>query len=373
MCKYTYHHFPLCGHISNWTVVSCLDFTHQIRAVGQRQGLACDRVEIKHDLNQKASETSCAQCDIDWCDAVSHDTMDDWLHQEFSSIEGFNADRPLFEYSVCMNPNASSDPAEYYPTSPDTDDLPDVLANFNLADIPGPPDSPSHSITGADDFPFTSPIICIRSDAFTLSITDKSEESALSDGNLEARESSDSRRHRHIRIRYRRPIANWYQDLHSPEDCLAVNCDCDRVSVACPSKLTSDSSSRSPVMSSTFSKAGFSNISSNTSSLSSSSGPPQHAATGSSFDYSTAMSVTYQSGDFTVTPLWDSGHGSDEGQEQGHPSSANPPLPYSSPASSSSASSSSAFSDTSTPPERFRSVQGRIRTPYPRMTPKAPR
>jgi hypothetical protein len=299
--------------------------------------------------------------------------MDDWLRQEFSSIEGINADRPLFEYSVAMNPNASSDSAEYYPSSSDADDLPDVLANCNLADTPGPPDSPSHSITGADDFKPTSPMICIRSDAFTLSITDKSDKSGPSDGNLETRESSHSRRHRHIRIRYQRPIANWYQDLHSPEDCLAANCDCDRVSIACPSKMTSDSSCRSPVMSSTFSKTGFSNISSNTGSLSSSGGHSQHAATGSLFDYSTAMSVTNQTGDISVTPLWDSGYVSDEDQEQEHPSSANPSPPHSSPASSSSASSLPAFPDTSTPPERFRSVQNRVRTPYPRMAPKAPR
>ncbi|KAJ6119895.1 hypothetical protein N7523_004175 [Penicillium sp. IBT 18751x] len=149
MCKYIYHHFPTCGHISNWTIVSCLDLTHQLRTLGQCQGLTCDRVDVKHDFNEKASESSCAQCDIEWCDAVSYDNMDDWLCQKGSTMEGINADRPLFEYFVRMNPNASSDPAEFS-SNYDTNEQSDMSANCSLTGRPSRSDSPGNSLEDDD-------------------------------------------------------------------------------------------------------------------------------------------------------------------------------------------------------------------------------
>ncbi|KAJ5310111.1 uncharacterized protein N7443_002572 [Penicillium atrosanguineum] len=353
MCKYTYHHFPICGHISNWTVVSCLDLTHQVRTLGQRQGLTCDRVEVKHKFNRKASGTPCVQCDREWCDAVSHDTMDDWLNQNDSTIEGINADRPLFEYSVRINPHASSDPAEYFPSSRDTDEQSDVFADSNFAVRPSPSNSPGNCIEDHGGFVSPSPIFSTRSSVFTLSTTDKSTTSDPNSSDWETHESSDSRLHRHIRIRYRRPMLDWK----------LVNSDCDRVPTASLPRKSPQDSPDSPNTSSMFSETGFFSISSHPSSPTFPNSFAEYVLTEILSDNSASMPYARLSEGIAPIALYDIGYSSEESQQQGH----------SSPASTSSASSSSANSDMSASPQRFRSARGRTRTPYPRVASKASR
>ena len=343
--------------------MSCLDLTHQIRTLGQHQGLTCNRVEVKHDFNQKASETSCAQCDIEWCDAVSHDTMDDWLNQNNSTMEGINADRPMFEYFVRMNPNASRDPAEFPPSSLDADEQTDVFADFNLADRPSRSNSPDNFIEDNDDFELSSPILRFKSSAFTLSITDKSTDSDPYSGDLETFESSDSRRHRHIRIRYRRPISHSVQGLDSSKDWASVNSDCDRILIASSPTTSPEGSPGSPHASSMFSETSFSSISSNPSSPSPLNNPAEYVFTGIPSNSSAPMPHARLSEGITTILLSDSGYNSEDDQQQGH----------SSPTSSSLASSSSASSDIGAPSQRIRSARDRAKTPYLRMASKVPR
>lgn len=69
MCHYTYHHFPTCGHISSWTVHTCVEHAQQMRFLRSSghdplvpQKFPCRRVESSHDLLKDGGGESCAQC-----------------------------------------------------------------------------------------------------------------------------------------------------------------------------------------------------------------------------------------------------------------------------------------------------------------------
>lgn len=209
MCKYTYHHYPLCGHISNWTVVSCLEFTSELRALAfTGQVLTCDKTKVKHIINQKAKQDLCAQCDIEWCEAMTSNDMDALLGKKYRVIEGLDAARPVLEFAVRMNVHTNSDKAESSSPSVDTiigtseqsDVSTDIAHDSNLhdssCDCPGRGMSHCGSATSS---------LSIESGGFTLSITDKTTDTDSCDGNSESQPCSDLQRHRHIRIQYRKP------------------------------------------------------------------------------------------------------------------------------------------------------------------------
>lgn len=63
MCKYTYHHYPSCGHIANWTLDSCIGFTSSLRLMRAGHIMVCKESETTHDLLPVTHFTACFQCD----------------------------------------------------------------------------------------------------------------------------------------------------------------------------------------------------------------------------------------------------------------------------------------------------------------------
>ncbi|KAJ5218602.1 uncharacterized protein N7498_000701 [Penicillium cinerascens] len=244
MCKYTYHHYPFCGHISNWTVVSCLEFTSELRALAfTGQVLSCDRTKIKHIINQTAKQDLCAQCDIEWCEAMTSNDMDALLDNKYRVIEGLDAARPVLEFSVRMNRDTNSDRAES--SSPSVDIIIGTSEQFDVSTDIGH-DSNSHDSSrprprrGMSHRGSASSSLSIESGDFTLSITYKSTDTDPWDCNSESQPCSDSQRHRHIRIQYRKPkvdrmrFGEYSSSEYSP-----------RVDLACPPTQTPGSSSSS--------------------------------------------------------------------------------------------------------------------------------
>lgn len=203
MCKYTYHHYPLCGHISNWTVVSCLEFTSELRALTfAGQVLICDKTKIKHVINPKAKQDLCAQCDIEWCEAMASNDTDALLDKRYRIIEGLDAASPVLEFAVRMNADTNSGKAESSSPSVDTiigtgeqSDVSTDIARDSSCDRSGRGTSHRESASS----------LSIESGGFTLSITDKGTGRDSCDGNSESQSCSDSHRHRHIRIQFRKP------------------------------------------------------------------------------------------------------------------------------------------------------------------------
>lgn len=103
MCIYTYHHYPLCGHISNWTVTSCLEFTNQLRLLhGTGAVLCCDDVEVTHDLHPTAPHSLCVQCDFEWTEAMTSPDPEALQPKIYRNIEGLDAKFPVIEFAVRM-------------------------------------------------------------------------------------------------------------------------------------------------------------------------------------------------------------------------------------------------------------------------------
>jgi hypothetical protein len=247
MCKYTYHHYPLCGHISNWTVASCLEFTHRIRALSfTGQVLFCDKTKIKHNINQKAKQDLCAQCDLDWCEAVTAGSMDALLEKKYRTIEGLDAERPVLEFAVRMNVDANSVSVESCPSSPGTRDgtseQSDVFADFDNEFTP--PDSSCCRLSRDAGHWRSGSSLSIEGSGFTLSITDESTQTDSCDNDPEPQLSSDSQRHRRIRIRYRKGTNAPIQNLNSAEDSPSVYSR--RVCISYPPTPVPDSRSSTP-------------------------------------------------------------------------------------------------------------------------------
>lgn len=109
MCLYTYHHYPLCGHISNWTVTSCLEFTSQLRLLnGTGHILCCNDVEVTHDLHPTAPHSLCTQCDFNWAEAMTSNEPDTFQPRIYRAIEGLDAKFPMIEFAVRMTVDTSN-------------------------------------------------------------------------------------------------------------------------------------------------------------------------------------------------------------------------------------------------------------------------
>jgi len=308
MCKYTYHHYPLCGHISNWTVTSCVEFTSQLRALAMTgQILSCEDTEIRHNINQKANQDLCVQCDIEWCEAVTNNDLA-FLQRRYHAIEGLETDRPVLEFAVRMNVDANSVEAESFPPSVDTseqsDEITDTVNKRNSSCC----HLPRHSSHGES----ASSCLSVECDV-CIRLTDKSTETEACDCNPESQSCCDSQRHRHKRISYHKPITFLDQDSDSEES--SPSEDSRRVHSTYPPAPAADSRSSSsaedPAMDS---------------SSQSSASPSDHSM----------LNV--------AIPVYDDGHSSEEDQQQ--------------------KSSSSASSDTSTSFTYLRPSEVRSGTPF---------
>lgn len=137
MCFYTYHHYPLCGHISNWTVTSCLEFTNRLRVLaGSGQAVSCKDVETTHDLLPTAQHHLCVQCELEREDLPAYDDRDALLPTNYRAIEGLNAKSPIIEFAVRMTIDVRDQVA-----SPSPSEIADDDQSGGFADIARSPGS----------------------------------------------------------------------------------------------------------------------------------------------------------------------------------------------------------------------------------------
>lgn len=134
MCLYTYHHYPVCGHISNWSVTSCLEFTNYVRKVADTgQTVSCKQVEMTHDLLPATQPSLCVQCEMEWSTAVQHNDRYPLLPNTYRIIEGLDAKSPIIEFDVRMTLDVrkTSSNSSYYVRTTDNDQC-DLFAEISL-------------------------------------------------------------------------------------------------------------------------------------------------------------------------------------------------------------------------------------------------
>lgn len=109
MCRYTYHHYPVCGHIANFTVAGCPDFTNQLRAAANTgQNLSCDDIKSFHDLLPASQPSACAECERDWRQALATDSQENMWPMTNIAIEGLNATGPILQFAGRMTLDVSN-------------------------------------------------------------------------------------------------------------------------------------------------------------------------------------------------------------------------------------------------------------------------
>lgn len=115
MCLYTYHHYPTCGHIANWTMTSCKEYTNTLRLLSHG-GLSgyCNHIQTTHDLLSELEPDTCGQCDFELQRAVSQQTHNSSRMKAYRTIEGLSSTVPIIELSVRMNINTRDEREESY-------------------------------------------------------------------------------------------------------------------------------------------------------------------------------------------------------------------------------------------------------------------
>ena len=88
MCKHTYHHYPGCGHISNWSMTGCQEYTNKIRLAGPESNVSCTQIEPSHDLLLSTQPSICGQCESEWAENVSHEDDQTQISNSNRMIEG---------------------------------------------------------------------------------------------------------------------------------------------------------------------------------------------------------------------------------------------------------------------------------------------
>lgn len=103
MCKITYHHFAACGHISNWTMKSCMYYTHYLRSF-PGDLIRCEDAEISHNLTSERDEGLCMRChDI----SLTKDLNEVTPSNVYLPIEGLNSEIPPFVVAAQANPDTN--------------------------------------------------------------------------------------------------------------------------------------------------------------------------------------------------------------------------------------------------------------------------
>lgn len=114
MCLYTYHHYPACGHIANWTVTSCKEYTNSLRLLSGAglSGGCCNHIQTTHDLLSSLESNTCSLCDLELSCAASHCIPDAFPSKNYRAIEGLDSKGPIIELSARMNVNTNDEEEE---------------------------------------------------------------------------------------------------------------------------------------------------------------------------------------------------------------------------------------------------------------------
>ncbi|KAJ6112932.1 hypothetical protein N7512_008256 [Penicillium capsulatum] len=110
MCRHTYHHYPVCGHISSFTVSACPEFTNQLRMFASTgQSLVCEEVKMTHDLLSASQPSACVECERKWREMVTRGSPDAIRSRANSTIEGLATTSPIFQVAVRMTLDEEND------------------------------------------------------------------------------------------------------------------------------------------------------------------------------------------------------------------------------------------------------------------------
>ncbi|KAJ5213261.1 hypothetical protein N7449_000430 [Penicillium cf. viridicatum] len=101
MCKHTYHHYPSCGHISNWSMTSCQEYTNKLRLAGPECSASCTQITPSHDLLLSTQPSMCVQCESEWAENLSSGDDQIQSSNSYRSIEGMDA-RQIIEVNARM-------------------------------------------------------------------------------------------------------------------------------------------------------------------------------------------------------------------------------------------------------------------------------
>lgn len=72
MCHHTYHHYPSCGHVSNWSMTSCQEYTNKLILAGPEGSASCEVVHASHDVLRSTQPPMCVQCESNWVYSITH-------------------------------------------------------------------------------------------------------------------------------------------------------------------------------------------------------------------------------------------------------------------------------------------------------------
>ncbi|EAW12898.1 zinc-binding alcohol dehydrogenase family protein [Aspergillus clavatus NRRL 1] len=108
MCKYTYHHYPNCGHIGSFTIDSCVYFLNALRTDtwAGADPKSCTNVREHHDLLNTTNAVYCGQCERDWNQRLLKDGIEAILHgprPSHSPIEGLGLPSPILTTQMAMH------------------------------------------------------------------------------------------------------------------------------------------------------------------------------------------------------------------------------------------------------------------------------
>ncbi|KAJ5782294.1 hypothetical protein N7457_004068 [Penicillium paradoxum] len=102
MCNYTYHHYPNCGHISNWSITSCQEYTNRLRLASPEQSIPCTLIETSHNLLSSPQPSRCMQCVSEWMASLSEDNHRPQSSNSYLKIEGLDGTRQTIEIKARM-------------------------------------------------------------------------------------------------------------------------------------------------------------------------------------------------------------------------------------------------------------------------------
>lgn len=83
MCHHTYHHYPSCGHISNWSMTSCQEYTNKLLLAGPEHSAPCEVVHSSHDVLQSTQPPMCVQCESNWVYSITHGETQGPIESQF--------------------------------------------------------------------------------------------------------------------------------------------------------------------------------------------------------------------------------------------------------------------------------------------------
>ncbi|KXG47197.1 uncharacterized protein PGRI_010670 [Penicillium griseofulvum] len=105
MCNYTYHHYSSCGHISNWSMTSCQEYTNKLRLAGPERSVSCTHIEDSHDL-LSTQPSMCVECESEWAENISNGDIQTQPSNSYQAIEGIDTIGHIIQVNAVSNPTS---------------------------------------------------------------------------------------------------------------------------------------------------------------------------------------------------------------------------------------------------------------------------